>query len=55
MEARTRRMPADWDLTVEQDGTVVLWLRDGMLPRATVYELGVLIADVRGTLVRPAT
>lgn len=44
-------MPEDCDLSVEDDGTVVLWLRDGMLPRATVYEMGTLVSKVRGEIV----
>ena len=49
-------MLGDCDLSVEEDGTVVLWLRDGMLPRETVFEMGVLVSKVRGTLVeQPAS
>jgi hypothetical protein len=49
MQVRTEEMPADFDLTVGDDGEVVLVLRAGMWPRARVYELAEKLArmDVR--------
>lgn len=51
LEVSTCRMPGNCDLT-DYDA-VTLWLRDGMLPRATIYELGVLLSRVRVASVGP--
>lgn len=50
MQVRTRDMAADFDLSTTDDGEVVLYLRDGMLPRSKVYALGVLLEEVRAVL-----